>query len=125
MPPTRASPLRPVLLIYIPSVKIPLASIMRTGLSGTQRMKYQLEVVISGSLGGQGPDQGLWGLRRLSPMQSPFQLQHNIVLGRTSKMLKGQEGNTLPFVITCCSSSVLVEWGTRGGFGQSPPSRVA
>ena len=38
-------------------------------------------------------------------------------------MLKGQEGNILPCVITCCSSNALVEWGTQGGFGQSSPSQ--
>ena len=39
-------------------------------------------------------------------------------------MLKGQEGNILPFVITCCSSIALVEWGTPGGFGQSVPFQI-
>ena len=61
--------------------------------------------------------------RRLSQRQVPFQLQHNIVSGRTSKMLKGQEGN-IPFVITCCSSIALVKWGKPGGFGQSCPSQI-
>ena len=39
-------------------------------------------------------------------------------------MLKGQEGNILPFVIRCCSSDALVEWGTPGGFAQSSPSQI-
>ena len=39
-------------------------------------------------------------------------------------MLKGQEGNILLFVITCCSSDALVQWGTPGGFGQSSPSQI-
>ena len=63
------------------------------------RLKHQLEVVLSGSLEANALIRASGAQSRLSRRQVPFQLQHNIVTGRTSKMLKGQEGNILPFVI--------------------------
>ena len=119
-------------MVYTPSVTSPLASILESGPSGTQRkiimsrLKYQLEVILSGSLEANALIRACGAFRRLSQKQVPSQLQHNTVTGRTSKMLKGQEGNILLFVITCCSSDALVQWGTPGGFGQSsPPLRLA
>ena len=117
-------------MVYTPSVTSPLASILESGPSGTQqkitmsRPKHQLEVILSGSLKANALIRACGALRRLSQKQVPFQLQHNTVTGRTSKMLKGQEGNILLFVITCCSSDALVQWGTPGGFGQSSPSQI-
>ncbi len=45
------------------------------------------------------------------------------VTGRTSKMLKGQEAN-IPFVITCCSSIALVEWGSQVTLANPPLPRL-
>ena len=56
---------------------------------------------------------------RHSQRQVPLQLQHSFVSRRTSKMLKGQEGN-MPFVITCCSSIALASSQIgKGRTGQS------